>query len=330
MCDEAGLDPVLCGEALDILEAALFVTAPTAMPTCKNCGKALQAEWTVCPFCGVTRTAPQTKTPSKPAAPASSLPSSSLKPESPPITGFVYIQGGTFTMGSPASEPNRLDREGPQHRVTVSGFYMAQYAVTQAEYEAVTGSNPSCFKGANLPVERVSQYDAIKYCNERSKHEGLTPAYTIAGRNVTLNKNTNGYRLPTEAEWEYACRAGTTTPFSNGDNITTDQANYNGNYPYNNNAKGEYRRKTMPVGSFAPNRWGLYDMHGNVWEWCWDRYADYAGGSQTDPSGAASGSDRVFRGGGWGGHAVTLRSAHRCSGVPTGRDGNLGFRVVRP
>jgi len=227
---------------------------------------------------------------------------------------MVRIEGGTFTMGSPANEAGRFDDEGPQHRVTVSTFYMSKYQVTRAEYESVMKTNPSNFKGANLPVEQVSWYNAVEYCNALSQREGLTPAYNIdksrkdpdnkSGLDdlkwiVTRNPNANGYRLPTEAEWEYACRAGTTTPFNTGNNITTNQANYDGNYPYNNNAKGTYREKTTPVGSFAPNPFGLYDMHGNVWEWCWDWYGNYKNEAQTNPTGAVSGAYRVIRGGGW-------------------------------
>jgi formylglycine-generating enzyme required for sulfatase activity len=252
------------------------------------------------------------------------------QPAPRPSEGMVYIQGGTFTMGSPASEKDRYDDE-TQHQVTISkGFWMGKYEVTQKEWVAVMGSNPSYFKGDNLPVENVSWYDAIDYCNKRSVKEGLTAAYTRNGDNVTWNQNANGYRLPTEAEWEYACRAGTTAPFSTGGNITTDQANYDGNNPYNGNAKGTYREKTWPVGSGAANSWGLYDMHGNVYEWCWDWYGSYASGSQTDPTGAVSGNYRVLRGGGWSYGALGLRSASRDGSTPSDRVSDVGFRFVRP
>jgi len=191
-------------------------------------------------------------------------------------------------------------------------------------------TNPSKFKGSNLPVENVSWYDAVNFCNALSSAAGLTPAYTVNGTDVTWNRNANGYRLPTEAEWEYACRAGTTTPFSTGNNITTSQANYDGNYPYNGNAKGTYREKTTPVGSFQPNAWGLYDMHGNVYEWCWDWYGSYSSGAQTDPAGASSGSNRVQRGGNWNSLAQGLLSAYRNSVSPTRAYDLDGFRIVCP
>ena len=247
--------------------------------------------------------------------------------------GFVRINGGTFMMGSPDSEPMR-DLYETQRQVTISSFYIGKFQVTQAEYEAVMGTNPSNFRGPNLPVERVSWFEAIEFCNERSRREGLTPAYTISdrgdSRTVTWNRSANGYRLPTEAEWEYACRAGTTTPFNTGGNITTSQANYNGNFPYNNNARGIYRQHTTVVGSFAANAWGLHDMHGNVSEWCWDWYRVYPSGAQTDPAGAASGTARVIRGGGWNYNAWNLRSAARNGNMPHSRIIYVGFRVVRP
>jgi len=259
----------------------------------------------------------------------------------PAIIEMVRIEGGTFIMGSPSNEPERNDVE-IQHQVRVSSFYMGKYEVTQKEYQEIMETNHSFFKGDNLPVEQVLWYEAIEYCNRLSQKEGLTPAYTIDKNQsdpnntnpldnlkwtVTWNRNTNGYRLPTEAEWEYACRAGTTTPFNTGNNITTSQANYNGNYPYNNNAKGEYQKKTMPVGTFAPNAWGLYDMHGNVYEWCWDWYGNYTSGSQTNPEGTAAGNRRVIRGGSWSRSAGNTRSAFRNGFI--GRDPDVGLRLVR-
>ena len=260
------------------------------------------------------------------------------------LENFALINGGAFTMGSPANEPGRNNSEG-QWQVTVSSFYMGKYEVTQKEYHELMGTNPSNFRGSNNPVEQVSWFDAVEYCNKRSQREWLIPAYTITDRTpatgypitaatVTWNRDANGYRLPTEAEWEYACRAGTTTAFNTGNNITTSQANYDGNYPYNNNAKGEYRQRTMPVGSFEANPWGLYDMHGNVSEWCWDWYDSYPSEAQTDPTGAAAshdfdGSYRVLRGGSWGYYGHDLRSAYRSYDYPYGRYDGVGFRLLR-
>ena len=151
------------------------------------------------------------------------------------------------------------------------------------------------------------------------------------------DRDANGYRLPTEAEWEYACRAGTATPFNTGKNITTYQANYNGNFPYKKNlpkgAKGKYKETTTQAGNYAPNAWGLYDMHGNVWEWCWDWYGDwyrdYSTAAETDPMGESSGCSRVIRGGGWRNSAGRLRSAYRYDANPSDRFNYLGFRLAR-
>jgi formylglycine-generating enzyme required for sulfatase activity len=241
---------------------------------------------------------------------------------------MVFINGGTFMMGSPDSELSRESDE-QQHKVTVSGFYMGKYEVTQKDYQALMGTNPSNIKGDNLPVGKVNWYDAIEYCNALSKKEGLTAAYTLNGTQVTWNKKAKGYRLPTEAEWEYACRAGTITLFSTGNNILTSQGNYDGNYPYIGNVKETYQEKTTAVGSFQPNAWGLYDMHGNVWEWCWDWYGDYTGRSQTGPVGAASGVYRVQRGGSGGSSVLGLRSANRGRSLPDYSDYDFGFRICR-
>ena len=245
---------------------------------------------------------------------------------------FVLIQEGSFEMGSPASE-NRREKDEAQHHVTLSSFYLGTCEVTQKAYGALMGNNPSQFQGDELPVENVSWYDAITYCNARSTAEDLIPAYVINGDGdtitVTWNREANGYRLPTEAEWEYACRAGTTTPFSTGENVTVDQANYYGTYPYDGYPRGEYRNRTMPVGSFGPNPWGLYDMHGNVWEWCWDWYGAYTNNSVVNPAGVDSGTYRVNRGGGWNDFGRHLRSAYRAAYSPKNRTFNLGFRLAR-
>ena len=258
-------------------------------------------------------------------------------------SGFVLIKGGTFMMGSPDNEPERTDNE-TQHKVTVSSFNMGKYQVTQKEYEEVMGSNPSRVKGPNLPVVNVSWYDAIEFCNRRSMRESLEPVYRIDKSKsdpnnpnpndnvkwiVMVNRNASGYRLPTEAEWEYACRAGTTTPFSTGKNITTAQANYNGDYPYNNNKKGTFLKKTVDVGSYKPNKWGLYDMHGNVWEWCWDWFEYYSTDDLTNPMGGDYGVQRVTRGGSGADAGRFLRSACRGGNYPSENFDTLGIRLVR-
>jgi len=247
-------------------------------------------------------------------------------------SNMVRVLGGTFIMGSPDNEPER-DSNEIQHKVTVNPFYMGKYPVTQIEYKEVMGINPSYFKGDNLPVEMVNWFDTVEYCNKLSQKERLMSAYTINGsgdsRTVSCNWNANGYRLPTEAEWEYACRSGTATPFSTGNNITTSLANYDGDNPYNNNSRGEYQHGPTPVGNFAPNSWGLYDMHGNVWEWCWDWYGDYSIEDQTDPKGTPWGFDHVKRGGCWDSHARYLRSAYRGHDSPLHKILRLGFRIVR-
>jgi len=245
-------------------------------------------------------------------------------------TNLVAIPAGTFTMGSPDSEPARWSDEGPRTRVTLSqGFWMGKYEVTQSEYLAVMGSNPSYFQGGNLPVERVSWNDAVAYCaalTTRERSAGWLPAGYI-------------YRLPTEAEWEYACRAGTTTPFHYGSALRSGMANFYGYYEYPPcggstwycyNPSGTYLGRTTSVGSYAPNAWGLYDMHGNVWEWCQDWYGTYPGGSVSDPQGAPTGSYRVFRGGSWYyyGGAGICRSADRGYDSPALGYHGLGFRVV--
>jgi len=227
---------------------------------------------------------------------------------------FVYIPPGEFMMGSPPDEPGRSDDE-ILHKVTLTkGFYMQTTQVTQKQWMAIMGSNPSHFKhDENCPVEQVS-YDNIQDFIKK----------------LNLKEGADKYRLPTEAEWEYACRAGTTTPFYFGKCLSANQANYDGNYPLEDCPKGQYREKTVPVGSFAPNAWGLYDMHGNVWEWCQDWYGNYTADAVPDPTGPSSGSSRVLRGGGWNSVARYCRTAYRYYISPGSGLSYYGFRLVRP
>jgi len=245
-----------------------------------------------------------------------------------PNTNLVWIPRGTFTLGSPTNEVDRSSIEGPQAVVTLSrGFWMGKYEVTQGDYLAVVGSNPSYFNGdrsgppdndqdygtdLTRPVELVSWNDATNYCAR------LTTRERAAGRIPTNSV----YRLPTEAEWEYACRAGTTTRFYYGDDPGyTNLAEYAW---YLDNSD----LQTHPVGQLLPNAWGLYDMAGNVWEWCRDWYAPYTGGSLTDPQGPATGTNRVWRGASWFYIARHCRSARRFLNVPTYTYYGLGFRVA--
>jgi formylglycine-generating enzyme required for sulfatase activity len=238
------------------------------------------------------------------------------------------VKSGSFSMGSPTGEAERKGEETP-HQIRVGDFLIGKYEVSQEEYSSLMGANPSRFRNPKRPVEQVSWFDAVEYCNRRSAREGLQPAYSINGREVRWNRNADGYRLPTEAEWEYACRAGTTGPFSTGANITTDQANYNGNFSYNGARRGRDRTETTQSGSFAPNPWGIYDMHGNVWDWCWDWKAAYPAENAANPAGPASGSYKTARGGSWRVGAQSLRSALRGSNPPEDRGDGLGFRLVR-
>ena len=242
-------------------------------------------------------------------------------------------------MGSPEDEAWRSQDE-TQHTVTVSDFYMSIYELTQAEYQEIMGDNPSSFSGDDLPVENISWLDAVHYCNARSEKEGLTPVYSIDGQSVTWDRSANGYRLPTEAEWEYPCRAGTTTPFNTETSISAEECNYYGHYPYEieNNyfsqgnldtKPGEYRQTTVAVDSFSPNGWGLYNMHGNVGEWVWDYYGAYETQEQTNPTGAETGTLRVYRGGGWNDFAKNMRSAYRATLAEDKGSFNIGIRLVR-
>jgi formylglycine-generating enzyme required for sulfatase activity len=230
---------------------------------------------------------------------------------------MVKIPGGKFMMGSPESEKDRGKNESPQHQVTVPEFYLAQTLVTQAQYQAIMGNSDSYFKGNDkLPVEQVSWLDAVEFCEKLSQKTNRT------------------YRLPSEAEWEYACRAGSKTPYAFGETINPAVVNYNGNFPYGGAAEGEYRAKTTPVGSFPPNLFGLYDMHGNLWEWCLDEYINNYNGAPTDGSARGNINSRdkntntVLRGGSWVNDAQNCRSAFRFYSAASDRSDLIGFRVV--
>jgi formylglycine-generating enzyme required for sulfatase activity len=235
---------------------------------------------------------------------------------------MVAIEGGTFMMGSPDHELERSDCEGPQHRVTVQPFFIGKFVVIQAQWRAVAAlskvkidlnPDPSRFKGVNRPLEKVSWYEAVEFCDRLSQKTGKK------------------YRLPSEAEWEYACRAGTDTPFYFGETITPELANYDGNYTYGTGSKGVYRKQTTEVGNFPANAFGLYDMHGNVWEWCADHWHQNYQGAPIDGNAWLSENEnayRVIRGGSWDYGPWDCRSASRYINNPHVTDNRIGFRVV--
>ncbi|WP_424095337.1 SUMF1/EgtB/PvdO family nonheme iron enzyme [Moorena producens] len=239
---------------------------------------------------------------------------------------MVYIPEGRFLMGSPESEKQSRDRERPQHQVSIQPFFLGKYQVTQAQWRAVVNNlpkvnrdldlDPSEFKGKNRPVERVTWFDAVEFCDRLSEYTGKQ------------------YRLPSEAEWEYACRAGTTTPFHYGETITSRLANYKASHTYAKEAKGEYRRGSTDVGCFPPNGFGLYDMHGNVWEWCADLSHPNYEGAPTDGSiwtNLYNHTDYTRRGGSWVNPAWYCRSAFRYFFFTWDYilNQNVGFRVAQ-
>ncbi len=231
---------------------------------------------------------------------------------------FVKIPSGSFMMGSPQSEKDRGKDEGLQRRVTINNeFYLGKYEVTQVQWKAIMGNNPSKFQGDNLPVEQVSWDETQEFIKKLNA------------------KGEEKYRLPTEAEWEYAARGGKDGDvfgIGDGKNLSSEQANFDGNYPYGNAAKGKYLQKTVNVGSYQPNKFGLYDMHGNVWEWCEDIYKDSYSGLSVDGSANVSQGDlswRVLRGGSWVSYGYFCRSAYRYRNAPALRDLGNGFRLIR-
>jgi formylglycine-generating enzyme required for sulfatase activity len=225
---------------------------------------------------------------------------------------MVRIPAGTFMMGSPEGEGYKDEK--PQHKVTVGEFYIGKYEITQEQWERIMGSNPSYFKGSKLPVEKVSWNEAVEFCKKLSAKTGKE------------------YRLPSEAEWEYAARGGKTTAFGLGETITPSIVNYDGNYPYANAPKGEYRAKTIEVGSLGiANGFGLYDMSGNVWEWCQDPWHKNYKDAPTDGRVWEAGADdsrRVVRGGSWFINSPLCRAANRSWDAPGGGNDVIGLRVV--
>ncbi|MEI8378597.1 MAG: formylglycine-generating enzyme family protein [Planctomycetota bacterium] len=318
--------------------------------------------------------------PNKPST-ASSTPDSAAVPAAKEITSkstgmkLALIPAGTFLMGSSAADVKAAlqadstfmeeyaKAEQPQHKVKISKpFYMGVYEVTQGEFEKVMGRNPSSFSKSGdekegvsgmptsqFPVENVSWFDAIEFCNKLSVLDGLTPYYvltvkerdadgSIESADFTVSRaasasGLSGYRLPTEAEWEYACRANSTTPFHFGSVLNGDKANVNGNSPFGTTTKGKFLERPTTVGSYVKNEFSLYDMHGNVFEWCFDVFDEKAyssrSGTTVGPTVTSGSEARVLRGGCWDLNARDTRSAYRDSSSPSLRLNGLGFRVVR-
>ncbi len=232
---------------------------------------------------------------------------------------LLRVEPGTFMMGSPPGEPYRRSWEN-QHKVTISeGFWLGKYEVTQKEWQALGMKNQSYFKGPRNPAENLSWFQAVEFCRKLTTHakeSGELPADHV-------------FRLPTEAEWEYACRAGVDSATAFGDSMSSRQANFDGKYPCGKARKGPYQQRTMPVGFYAPNPWGLHDMHGNIWEWCHDFFTDLSKVGQVNPWGPRSGRYRVAKGGGWLYHGWECRSTSRCAMMPSvNYNIGIGFRVA--
>ena len=260
--------------------------------------------------------------------------------------GMVWIPEGHFMMGSLSTEPDHQSNEDPQHNVKLTkGFYMSRYLITEEQFSAIMGYTSAYFKGGGnrFPANGVSWYEAIVFCNRLSIQEGLEPVYSISGSTNPEDWGDipktpspqwgavemvgdyphvpNGYRLPTEAEWEYACRAGTTTAY----NTNSDEISDNVGWYVVNSSDGYHQVGTKPA-----NAWGLYDMHGNVSEWCWNWNNSYPSSPPEDPIGPISGMNRVIRGGSWNNSKLYLRSAYRSTSDPSSSSNTIGFRVVRP
>jgi uncharacterized protein (TIGR02996 family) len=244
---------------------------------------------------------------------------------------FAYIPAGTFLMGSPEDEVSRSDDEGPAHEVTITkAFYLGRYEVTQGEWQAVMGTDPSHFSATGVGKDQVKDLETSRFPVEQVSHEDAVEFCKRLSARKDEKEKKHLYRLPTEAEWEYACRGGAGSNFFHfGNCVSSDQANINGKIPYCGAAKGPYLGRTCAVGSYRPNGYGLYDMHGNVWEWCSDWYEEgyYAAAPVADPSGG-TGSNRVVRGGGWIAVGSYCRSASRHGHSPTIRILHVGFRIA--
>lgn len=242
---------------------------------------------------------------------------------------MVLIPAGTFQMGNTGAYSGYSD-EKPIHKVTISKpFYLSKYEITQQQYVEVMGSNPSNFKGEDLPVAQVSWNESVEFCNKLSEREGLQLCYSGSSDSIVCDWNANGYRLPTEAEWEYACKGGTTTDFYSGSLSNSECTPLDANLDKVGWYCGNENTKAREVGLKDPNSFGLYDMNGNVWEWCWDWFDYYSSAAVTDPIGTSSGSYRVLRGGSWNDNARDCRGAARSYNSPRLGTSYYGFRICR-
>ncbi len=278
------------------------------MTFCTECGKSYQDEANFCPYCGKANVLKDNR--KQENNKANEFRNS--------IDDFIFVEGDTFKMGSEDGAEN----EKPVHLVSLSDFYIAKYPVTQSEWEEVMGKNPSHYKGNKKnPVESITWYEAIEYCNKKSINEGLKPAYSGSGESTKCTFRNNGYRLPTEAEWEYAAKGGKLSKgyIYSGSNNIKKVAEFEGNNHY----------CTKPVGGKKANELGLYDMTGNVLEWCWDWFGHYIYDLLIDPQGPTAGSNRVIRGGSFYNSAHSCRVVRRSYSFPANSINYIGFRLVR-